>query len=299
MSTIITPRSLKEASVRLPSSAKLIDALHNALKQPDVDINQVVKLMTSDVAISTRLFRMANTASATRGETVTSIDQALAWLGIAAAYRATCATVSARLCEQNLPLYGISAERLFLNSIAMAVGMEILATQADLDPKSGYTIGLLHNLGRILIQRVALHHEIPAGSADLPDIHAVILWERETFGCTHAEAGAMLLSLWGLNPIFGAVIAHQHDLDRVGRPEIRRWSAMLHLTAALVAGTDFGLGVVSDAWPISDTTFAEAGLPSMDIIKLSGDISEATRDLCHQCGLSLPAHPSTSYGGLG
>jgi hypothetical protein len=72
---------LKAASARLPSSAKLIDALYREIKKPDVDIGQVIRLVSMDVAIASRLLRMANSASYTRGETVTSLDQALSWLG--------------------------------------------------------------------------------------------------------------------------------------------------------------------------------------------------------------------------
>ncbi|MCS6243477.1 MAG: HDOD domain-containing protein [Opitutus sp.] len=63
---------LKAASARLPSSAKLIDALYREIKKPDVDIDQVIRLVSMDVAITSRLLRMANSACYTRGETVTS-----------------------------------------------------------------------------------------------------------------------------------------------------------------------------------------------------------------------------------
>ena len=283
----VDPKWLKAASARLPSSAKLIEALYRAIQQPDVDIDHVVRLISMDIAISSRLLRMANSASYSRGETVTSIDQALAWLGAFQAYRVACITVSAKLCEQSLPVYRISADRLLANSIAMAVGMELLAKQTRLDPKAAYTIGLLHNLGRIVLQRVALQQEIPAGAGDLPDLRSVVSWERETFGCTHSEIGASVLALWGMNPLFSQVLAHQHDLEQEEHPEVRRWSALLHLTATLVASTDFGLGVTSDAWPISEAVFVAAGLPIMDIMTLSEEITTATKDLCEQSGLVL------------
>ena len=283
----VDPKWLKAASARLPSSAKLIEALYRAIQQPDVDIDHVVRLISMDIAISSRLLRMANSASYSRGETVTSIDQALTWLGAFQAYRVACITVSAKLCEQSLPVYRISADRLLANSIAMAVGMELLAKQTRLDPKAAYTIGLLHNLGRIVLQRVALQQEIPAGAGDLPDLLSVVNWERETFGCTHAEIGASVLALWGMNPLFSQVLAHQHDLEQEDQPEVRRWSALLHLTATLVASTDFGLGVTSDAWPISEAVFVAAGLPIMDILTLSEEITAATKDLCEQSGLVL------------
>ena len=257
----VDPKWLKAASARLPSSAKLIDALYRQIQKPDIDIDHVIRLVSMDVAITSRLLRMANSASYTRGETVTSLDQAISWLGVFQAYRVACITVTAK---------------------------------AGLDPKAGYTIGLLHNLGRIVLQRVALQMEIPAGAGDLPDIQAVVNWEREVFGCTHAELGGSVLSLWGLNPIFSKVLVHQHDMGRVENPEVRRWGELLHLKATLVASTEFGLGVTSDAWPISEAMFADAGISQLAILKMSEEITVATKVLCEQSGLVIVSAGSNS-----
>ena len=99
------PQSIRAASARLPSSAKLIDALYSVISKPDVDIDQVIRLVSLDIAITSRLLRMANSASYSRGESVTNLNQALAWLGAFQAYRVACITVSAKLCELNLPIY--------------------------------------------------------------------------------------------------------------------------------------------------------------------------------------------------
>jgi HD-like signal output (HDOD) protein len=285
---------LKAASARLPSSAKLIDALYRAINQPDVDMDLVVRLVSMDVAITSRLLRMANSACYARSGAVTSLDQALAWLGAFQAYRVACITVSAQLCEQSLSIYRISADRLQANSIAMAVGMEIVTSAAGLDHKAGYTVGLLHNLGRIVLQRLALQMEIPAGAADLPDVQAVVNWERETFGCTHTEIGGSVLGLWGMNPLLVEVISHQNDIATVADPVVGRWCALLRVTGTLVASTEFGLGVTSDSWPISAADFTEAGISKLDILQLSEEITQATKSICEQSGVVIATEGSNS-----
>ena len=237
---------------------------------------------------------MANSASYSRGETVTNLNQALAWLGAFQAYRVACITVSAKLCELNLPIYHISADRLLANSIAMAVGLEIVSAKAGLDHKTGYTIGLLHNLGRIVLQRLATQMEIHEGAGDLPNMQAVVNWEQETFGYTHSEIGSLVLAQWGMNSMIVNVIKIQHDEQKVEDPEVRRWSALLHITATLVASTEFGLGVTSDAWPISEAVFTEASILGLDILQLSEAITVATRELCEQSGMDIATVSSNS-----
>lgn len=286
MSTLITPQALRAAATRLPSSVQLIDALYQALNQPDVDNEHVVKLLSLDIAVATRLLRMANTAGFTRGEGVENIEQALNWLGLLQAYRVCCATLSARLCAQNLSVYRISADALLYNSIASAVAMELLAKEARLDPKTGYTLGLLRNLGRILFQRASQQHCIRPGAADLPDIQTVLAWEKNTHGITHTEAGAFILREWGLNPLFAAVTEKLYDPLSAEDPDIRRWAALLHIAATLVAMTDHNLGVTSDSWILSDEIFAACGLTAVNSLDLSARIATATDALCLSSGLS-------------
>jgi hypothetical protein len=70
---------------------------------------------------------------------------------------------------------------------------------------------------------------------------------------------------------------------------VRRWSALIHITASAVATTDFGLGVTGDAWPINEAIFTNAGLTNVDIVELGEEITAATTRFCEQSGLQLEA----------
>ena len=279
---------LKAAASRLATASVLINALYEALNEPEIDHERVVKLMSMDIAISTRLLRLANTASYNRGVTVTSVEKAIVWLGLSEAYRVTCATITAKLCEQNLPLYRISAGRLLYNSVATAVAMEMLAKEAELDPNTGYTLGLLANLGRLLLQRLADAHGLPACGADLPQIAQVLAWERTHLGWNQAEAGALILRHWGLNPVFAGVIACQYDIALAGDATSRRWSALFQVAKTLVAITDYSLGVESDSCVVTDAIMQEADLPNFDGLLFSAKIATATRELCADTGVPDP-----------
>lgn len=283
------PQLIKSAAARLPSSARLIDTLYLALQQHDVDIDHVIQLVAKDIAMSSRLLRMANSASFSRGDPVTSLDQAFAWLGVFQAYRVACITVAAQLSEQNLLIYNISADRLLANSVAMAVGMEILAQKTGLDPKTGYTIGLLQHLGRILLQRVTSQTsmDIHAGAGDKPDIQAVLNWEKATFDTTHIEAGNLVLAMWGMNPLFGKVLAHQYDVEPSVNPSANCWSKLLHLVTPLVASTEFGLGLACCTWPVTEEMLLAVGLPGIPPQQLSKEIALNTMILCEQSGLAI------------
>lgn len=277
--------ALKVAAARLATASALINALYDALNQPEVDHQRVIKLMSMDVAISSRLLRLANTASHNRGMTITSIDKAIVWLGLAEAYRISCASIAAKLCEQDLSLYRISSAKLLYNSVATAVAMELLAKEVGLDSNTGYTLGLLSNLGRILLQRLAEAQGLPACGADLPQISEVLAWERANLGWTHPEACAAILQHWGLNPVFSAVAAAQYDSASAPDALSRRWASLLQVAKTLVAITDYSLGVESDTCVVTQAVVAAADLPNFDGLMFSTKIARATRELCLETGV--------------
>ena len=77
--------------------------------------------------------------------------------------------------------------------------------------EEAFIIGLLHDVGKVLL------------AADSPEIYADILamakkqnkplWEaeKEVLGYTHAELGACMLGLWGLDLSVVEAIANHHD----------------------------------------------------------------------------------------
>ncbi len=70
------------------------------------------------------------------------------------------------------------------------------------------TAGILHEIGKLVLLA-----EVPRQYADLlqelNESTTLAASERERFGCTHAELGAYLMSIWGLpHPLIHAVAFH-------------------------------------------------------------------------------------------
>jgi HD-like signal output (HDOD) protein len=72
-----------------------------------------------------------------------------------------------------------------------------------------FTAGLLHEIGKLVLL-AQMPKEYAALLADLTANPAPLAGkERERFGCTHAQLGAYLMSIWGLpHPLIQAVAYH-------------------------------------------------------------------------------------------
>jgi HD-like signal output (HDOD) protein len=163
------------------------------LQEPDVSLESVGALIRQDPALVADVIRLSNSALFGRGEPCVGLDHALQRLGLEEVLRAIGLSLSQHLFGKPLTNYGLTSAQYWRASLLAAILMEQLADANGIDAPEAYTIGILHALGRVLIDEVLGEEENRAGwdrSTSLEN------WEVRQVGFTHAEAGALLLRGW-------------------------------------------------------------------------------------------------------
>jgi putative nucleotidyltransferase with HDIG domain len=125
----------------------------------------------------------------------------------------------------NVKLLYFSTDQIWKHSQAVAHSAKAIAalmTQNAELAHDAYTGALLHDIGKLALAvnlEEQYRHAIDTAKARNVPLFEV---EREIFGATHAEAGAFLLSLWGLPATVIAAAAYHHlparELDPVFSP---------------------------------------------------------------------------------
>jgi putative nucleotidyltransferase with HDIG domain len=145
---------------------------------------------------------------------------------------------------------------LWEHSAAVAsLARQIAATenQPSLIREQSFTAGLLHDIGRAILLAELPKEYLPILAQTAANPAEVLPLETETFGCTHAQIGAYLMSIWGLPAALVHAVALHH------RPSDEARSHFLPLTAVHCADVIAAVGTNSLAAcdGVLDTAYLE------------------------------------------
>jgi HD-like signal output (HDOD) protein len=162
-------------------------------KDPNTDLPAICELLRNDGPLAADIIRISNSSYYAPATFHSNLTSAVNMIGLREVNRVVNLSLARQMFARDLASYGVSANDYWSDSIAAALVMEALAKHSGLNLEDAYTIGILHAIGRVLINRVIEEH----GFTIYWDGHQPIQdWERGSVGFDYAEAGAMLLEHW-------------------------------------------------------------------------------------------------------
>jgi HD-like signal output (HDOD) protein len=195
---LLNPKTLESLLLDLPPTPAVLPRLMDMLSDAETDASDVLELVNFDPGLAAAILRASRSAFyGTRGQTVDSIDAAVAELGFKEVYRLVSFYALAQTAREPLPLYGLTVDGFWRKSVTCALAMETLCGETGAPGATGYTIGLLHALGEVLLNRLAAGQSTPgrpllaATATDpLPE------QERRWAGTTQTEVAAQVMRRW-------------------------------------------------------------------------------------------------------
>src|SRR5450631_51528 len=146
----------------------------------------------SDPALTAELLVMANSAAFGGRSRVQTIGVAIRYLGLERV-RSMAATSALRSHTQRGPRHQYLAS-VWAHSIASAVAAEALGELCGVPGL--YTLGLTHDLGRLGLFLAGGQTYAEELSKEFTDIGQANQVERDRFGLTHCQAGALVAEAW-------------------------------------------------------------------------------------------------------
>lgn len=241
----------------IPSLPGLYHQILEELRSEDASLEKIAKIVSNDAGMTAKILQVANSAFMGVRYDISSPTQAVTLIGteMVRALVLSVHVFSQFEDQQEVACYWTA---LWEHSVAAACLAQRIAvrekcTKALTD--ESFTAGLLHEIGKLVLlaQMPKEYGAILETVEEKPA--ALAAAERERFGCTHADLGAYLMSIWGLpHSLIYAVAYH----DRPSESVERRFSSL-----TIVHGADAIASSASGSRIVRDVELDEAYLQEL------------------------------------
>lgn len=198
----------------LPSWSSAHAALIVALRDPCTPIADVVTIIQQDVAMSAKVLQLVNSGFLGLPHKATTVEHAVNYLGLDKIRTLALDSETFRVLvpDERLPdSFGRTTQQHSQRTAIIAGGLALAPELRE----AAFVAGLLHDVGKLVL------------ASTMPDVFCAVVAkmndqgstqaeaEEELLGISHAEIGAYLLGLWGINDMVVEAIAHHHHPTRV------------------------------------------------------------------------------------
>lgn len=260
--TIITlsEERLIAAAKLLPAAPQIMSKLHKMLLDSNSGMSDIAELLKRDVALTTRIIRIAN-SPAYNGGGLGTIEEALQRVGFSEVFRLVGVVANASLTDSNLRCYGYAAETFRSHCLCMALVAEGVAKHTGMDSRLAYTAGLLGGIGCILLDRLGRDSLEAAETFPMAGHGHLAEWERRIFGMSHHDVAGVLLREWAFPDAVVKALSHDAALAEPTTPLGKN----LQLTQCIVRVAGFGLSGEEAEWGVQHEKLVAVGLTNDDV----------------------------------
>jgi putative nucleotidyltransferase with HDIG domain len=202
----------------LPTMPAVYFEVVQALQSPDASIQQVGKIISKDVALTSKILQLVNSAYFSLPRHVSSPEHAAVLLGLNIIKSLVLVShIFKKFDKMDMPnnfLETLWAHNMMTGNLAKAIAKEESRDQKLID--NSYIAGLLHDCGKLILAsnfKDKYREIIIKSQEDGIPIYSV---EEDILGITHAEVGAYLMELWGLPSQIIEAIAFHHSPSAYG-----------------------------------------------------------------------------------
>jgi len=196
----------------LPTVPDVYLAIQQELAKPDSGLDAIAKLIARDMALVAKILAVVNSPYFALGRKVQSITQAISLLGLdtirALVLSSHLITSYEASASTALSLHDLNEHSCRVAAICRILGQHLGLPRSDISRCA--MAALLHDIGKLILATCFPTQFQEAIDMLMRTAMPLCEAERIIFGTTHAELGAYLLALWGLEVDLVQAIARHH-----------------------------------------------------------------------------------------
>jgi HD-like signal output (HDOD) protein len=206
-------RQLVSELETIPSLPSLYLEISNELESEDASMEKISHIIGRDVGMTTKILQLVNSAFFGLNRRITSLSQAVKLLGLNT-IKSLVLSVQVFGQFSSEAVKRFSLDTLMKHSLSTGLVAAAIAKEETMKlqiAEDAFLGGMLHDLGKlILAHNLPQCYELVLDTAKGGDI-TFYQAEQESYGVTHADIGASLMLLWGMDDSIVEAVALHHD----------------------------------------------------------------------------------------
>lgn len=214
-------RDLSSDEVTFPTFLDITFQVRAALKNPNLNVEQLAKLVGAEPLMSAKIIRMANSVAMNpSGREVADVKTAIVRVGMEAVRTVSFAVAMEQLLQsKQMQAFEDISKRLWEHTAHVAALCRVLARKlAKINGDEAMFAGLVHDIGVFYLMSRAAH--FPELVADKAELHALLVGWHDSIG------HALLSALGQPESVLQAVQEHEQDREV---PSIQNLSDVLYV----------------------------------------------------------------------
>lgn len=214
--TILKPKKTLQqqlSAIKLPQLPQVLLQLVDICRSPEVDIRLIAQTVSQDIALTTKILQLANSAFIGARSQFRNIDHAVIFLGVNTVRNLAISVSVHEIFDKNGPSAQFDNEEFWYHCLFTALISKTIAEKAGYDdPGAAYLTGLLHDTGKYLLARhFGESYQTLINKQN--DIDDLVNEEKKAFNISHCDVGKWLLDSWNMSEEFGNAVRDHHNRD--------------------------------------------------------------------------------------
>ncbi|WP_309375693.1 HDOD domain-containing protein [Rhodoferax sp.] len=253
----------------MPAFPKSVQKILTLTRDVACAPKDLVQVIDKDPVVTVKVLRVVNSAYYGLVKQITSVDQAVVFLGFNAIKNLALSIAAISMLPES-PMAGFDGQRYLLHSLTCAsLARQLAHRLPGSDPQDCFIAGLLHDFGKVVVAQfmpVEFRRAMELSLWKEVSLHVAL---QEVVGVDHAAIGAMLAQKWHFADELVQTIACQHQPEQYDTDMMACVFAANQLSKQL--GFDFGGRLLVQA--LAPTVAQRLGGQLEDIMDSLGDIT--------------------------
>lgn len=226
---------------KIPAFPLTVHRVNQLMSDPDYPSSSLVDILKLDQAVTANLLKMANSAYFGSRRRISTLNEAVMFLGQENILRAINAAGVATLFR-TADGYGVTSSDLWKHSVGAALMSQIISRRVfQREDPVLFTSVLMHDIGKIILGQFVNKSYLRISALVKLQGYSFLKAEEQVIGINHAELGGKIAKKWNFPDTICNVITYHHNPDKMEtKGQTGPWIAHLADQICLMLGLGGG-----------------------------------------------------------